>query len=391
MDVEEFSAEALADRLREIPAGSGDDGTMTLKERFRRTMNYQEVAVGPNFEFGYWEGTLKAWHEQGLPDHVKDEKTAYEYFGVENWAMVPVNPGPTPLIEGEDLEVTEDRWVYRDSMGWVAEINVKGDRSIPRFIEFPVKDRASWEPYKATLDPDDPRRYLELEKTLPKLRNSDVPVGIGGGSMVGIPRNLIGFERIAVMPYEDPDLFRDIVDTFGECAVAVLERVLPLIEVDFCMGWEDICFNQGPIINPDTYREVVGPWYRRIADLLVAHGCCVYTTDCDGDVLPLVDVFLDHGMNTLFPAEVNAGTDPCLARDRYGKHLRLWGGFDKMVLTKGPKAIDAELDRLRPYVEQGAFICGVDHRVQADVPLVHYLHYRGRKREVLGVGGDPKY
>jgi uroporphyrinogen-III decarboxylase len=157
------------------------------------------------------------------------------------------------------------------------------------------------------------------------------------------------------------------------------------------MGWEDICFNQGPIISPATYREVVGPWYRRIADLLVAHGCCVYATDCDGNVLPLVDVFLDNGMNTLFPAEVHAGTDPCVARDRHGKHLRLWGGFDKMVLTKGPEAIDAELERLRPYVEQGAFICGVDHRVQADVPLDHYKHYMERKREVLGVGGEPKY
>ncbi|MBN2308107.1 MAG: hypothetical protein JXR94_04005 [Candidatus Hydrogenedentes bacterium] len=397
MDVEEFEADALIAKLkaartgRNDTNGGGTQAALTLRERFRRAMFFQEVAVRPNFEFGYWETTLKRWRDQGLPEHVVDEASAYEYFGIENWVMVPVNLGPTAVCEHKVLEEDEEHQVYRDSMGCVAEINKKGDKSIPHFLDFPIKDRASWEPFKKALDPDDPSRYERIEEALPDLAAATMPVGVPGGSLAGTPRNLCGFERIAVLPYEDPDLFREIVDTFGHCIVTVLERVLPLIQVDFCMGWEDICFNGGPIIHPAVYSEVIGPWYRRIADLLVRHGCCVYTTDTDGNIMPLVDVFVDNGLNTMFPVEVHGGSDPCALREKYGRRVRLWGGFDKMALLKSRQAIDDELDRLLPYVEQGAFLPGVDHRVQADVPLDHYKHYLDRKRELFHVGGEPKY
>jgi len=370
---------------------SSSPDEMTLRERFRRTMFYQECPVKPNFEFGYWERTLAAWRDQGLPDHVVDEKTAYEYFGIENVAYIPANPMPLPIVEAAVLEEDENRQVYRDAYGCVAEINKKGDKSIPHFIDFPVKDRATWEPFKAALDPDSPQRWAGFEDAVSGFADSKLPVGVTAGSLLGVPRNLMGFERIATMPYEDEDLFREIVDTFGACIVAVLDRALAHVQVDFALGWEDICFNHGPIVAPDAFRAVAGPWYRRIADVLNAHGCCVYGTDCDGNITPVADIFLDNGLNTMFPVEVNGGSDPCDLRERYGKRIRLWGGVDKMVLLESREAIDRELERLRPYVEQGGFIPTVDHRVQADVPYANYLYYLDRKRELYHVGGEPAY
>ena len=364
---------------------------LTVKERFRRAMFYQEVDLLPNFEFGYWEETLKVWHRQGLSKDITNEGQAYAYFGIENWDMVNVNSGPFAIYEHKTLEETKEYVTYRDGYGCVARINKRGNKSIPHFIDFPIKDRATWEPFRAALDPNDPRRWEHFDASVKALKRSTNPVGIFGGSIVGTARNLIGFQGIAMMQYEDPDLLTDIINTFGECAVAVVERALPKIQVDFCMGWEDICFNQGPIISPDFFRRVVGPWYRRIADALVAHGCCVYTTDTDGNIMPIAEIFLDNGLNTMFPVEVHGGSDPCALRDTYGKRVRLWGGMDKMALRESKKAVDRELRRLLPYVEQGGFIPGVDHRVQADVPLENYLHYLDRKRQLFNVGGVPKY
>jgi uroporphyrinogen decarboxylase len=206
-----------------------------------------------------------------------------------------------------------------------------------------------------------------------------------------VPRNIIGFEQIAVLPYLDPELFKEIVDTFGACICGGLERVLPKIQIDFCMGWEDICFNQGPVVTPEVFRDVAGPWYRRIADLLVAHGCCVYTTDTDGNIMPIVETFLDNGLNTMFPVEVHGGSDPVKLRELYGKRIRLWGGFDKMAAIHSREAIDHELERMLPCVKEGGFIPGMDHRVPADVPLDLYKYYMDRKRELYRVGGEPQY
>jgi uroporphyrinogen decarboxylase len=365
--------------------------TLTLKERFRRTMFFQEVEAPPNFEFGYWDETLTAWHAQGLPKRIKDEASAYDYFGIESWDSVGVNAGPMELYKHETLEETDEYITYRDAFGCVARINKHGHKSIPHFLDFPIKDRASWQPFKAALDPNDKRRWKDLDAALDHVRNSTRPVGVWGGSMVGVARNLIGFQGIATMQCEDPELLTEIIDAFGACAVAGLERVLPRIQVDFCMGWEDICFNSGPVVSPEFFRATAGPWYRRIADLLVAHGCCVYTTDTDGNIMPIAEAFLDNGLNTMFPCEVHAGSDPCALREKYGKRVRIWGGVDKMVLRTSKKAIDKELRRLRPCVEQGGFLPGVDHRVPADIPLKNYLHYLDRKRDLFNVGGKPKY
>lgn len=363
----------------------------TLRERFRQTMAFEPVDVIPNYEFGYWARTLSVWHGQGLPESVFDEASAYDYFGIEPWPVLNVTSNPLPLYERVVLEETDEYETYRDELGWVARVNKRGDKSIPHYLEFPVKDRRTWEPYRAALDPDDFRRWEDFETSLNLLAETSAPIGVYGGSMIGVARNLIGFERIATLAYEDPDFLSDVVDTFGEATVAVLRRVLARARVDFCMGWEDICFNMGPIVPPDFFRRVVGPWYRRISDLLIEHGCHVYTTDTDGNILPIVDTFLDNGLNTMFPIEVHAGSDPCRLRDIYGQRIRLWGGFCKRKLAHSREAIDTELERIRPYVEQGGFIPGVDHRVPADVPLVLYKYYLDRKRAVLRVGGEPMY
>jgi uroporphyrinogen decarboxylase-like protein len=382
--------DASATVMESLPNTSGD--TPTLRDRFVRTMTYQPVAQCPNFEFGYWDQTLSRWREQGMPEEVVDEATAYDYFGIEHWEVVEVGSTPLPIhAEEKVIEETDERLVYRDRYGCIAEINKHGDRSIPHFLDYPVKDRKTWEPFVAALDPDSPERWEKFEESLEKVGKSTGPVGVTGGSMAGVARNLMGFERIATMQYEDPDFLREVIDTFGECAVAVVECVLARRRIDFCMGWEDICFNQGPIISPDFFREAVGPWYRRISDLLVAHGCCVYTTDTDGNILPLAGIFLDNGLNTAFPVEVHAGSDPCLLRERYGRRIKLWGGVNKRKVAESRAAIDAELERLRPHFEEGGFIPGFDHRVPADVPLDLYKHYLDRKRAVFNVGGEPRY
>ncbi len=39
-----------------------------------------------------------------------------------------------------------------------------------------------------------------------------------------------------------------------------------------------------------------------------------------------------------------------------GMELRIRGGVDKRALTLGRDAIDAELERLKPFMDQGGFI-----------------------------------
>ncbi|RMD75107.1 MAG: hypothetical protein D6820_15345 [Lentisphaerae bacterium] len=392
MDAEEIleSVERGEDANNLTQVETQTDGP-TLRERWRRTMYFQRVDRIPNFEFGYWEETLKEWHKQGLPEEIDNEARAYAYFGIENWRTAPINVmGLKPAFDYEVIEEDDEYITYRDGNGCVAKINKKGHKSIPHYLDFKLKDRAAWEEYKERLRPGKERIPENWPELAERYRHRDYPLAVSRGSLIGIVRNWMGFERIAMMVYDDPELLEEIVETLCTMICETLSLVLRDVEFDFASGWEDICFNSGPIVGVNFMRQVVAPRYKRISDLLAKHGCHISWTDCDGNILPIVDAFLEGGINCMFPVEVHAGSDPVELRRRW-PDIRLQGGFCKMVLSKGKADIRQELERLKPLVEEGGFIPGVDHRVQADVPLENYKYYLKLKRDILGAGGTPQY
>jgi uroporphyrinogen decarboxylase len=133
------------------------------------------------------------------------------------------------------------------------------------------------------------------------------------------------------------------------------------------------------------------PQYRRLVDLLHSYGVDVVFLDCDGYIEQLMPLWLDAGVNCMFPIEIGTwGADPVRYREEYGKDLLMIGGFDKRILAADKAEIEAEVRRLAPLVDQGGYIGLCDHRVPPDVPLEHYLHYVKCVREIWGHGVNLK-
>jgi len=68
----------------------------------------------------------------------------------------------------------------------------------------------------------------------------------------------------------------------------------------------------------------------------------------------------------------------------------MMGGFDKRILACSKRAIEEEVYRLAPLVEEGGFIGFCDHRVPPDVPLENYVFYLETVRQVWGKGVNLK-
>lgn len=402
MDAEEIDALARQEinlaALESAPASvagvalaDGRPAGPTLRDRYRRTMFFQNVDRIPNFEFGYWKETLGAWHEQGLPREITNQQEAYAYFGIEDWQSVWVNAmGLIPEFEYEVIEEDGAYRTYRDAEGAVARINLVGDQSIPEYHGFAIETRADWEAFKERLQPGPERIPANWAEAVPAYNRRDYPLAVNMGSLIGKPRNWIGFENICYMVYDEPELLEEIVETLCQLICDTLGRVLPDVEFDFASGWEDICFNSGPIVGYDFMRDIVMPRYQRITKLLRKHGCHIAWTDCDGDIKPIADIFWEGGLNCCFPVEVHGGSDPVAIRERFPE-MRFQGGICKLKMAKSKQALREEMERLLPVVRQGGFIPGVDHRVPTDVPLENYKYYLKLKRDLYGVGGEPQY
>ena len=381
-------------------------GRLTHRERFRRVMHFQTVDYIPHIEFGYWDTLMDTWFKEGhLPESFRDNdgkiyhlrdaegnishKIVEIYFGCSQISLHVPKIGDGPWTKSKVVEEKGNKRILLNSADVLYEEITEGDRSIPHFLEFPIKDRKSWESFRdKLLKVDDAWREIppqEFNKMAREYRESDLPLALYFGSFVGWLRDWMGFEKFAFLTVDDPGLLEDMVAHLVKISLPRLSEFLKHIEYDLGWGWEDICFNSGPIINPRTFRSVVFPYMKSVIQLLRQHGIDIIWTDCDGNVTALVPIWLEAGINCLFPAEVKAGNDIFQLRKEYGKNLLIRGGFDKLVLLESKEAILKELNRLEPLLEEGGFIPHLDHLCPGGVHFKMYQYYIWEKCHMLGM------
>lgn len=371
---------------------------MTNRERFRAIMHYEAVDRGLLVDFNFWDETLPEWHKQGLPGGV-NRRNAHRYFGLDaslgggdqGWET-GVN---VDLEPGFETKVIEDRGDHEVVQQWdgVRVLRKKYMGSIPQHEGHLLEDRASWEKhYKWRLDATTASRYAGWEEKVKAWTDPkrDVPLIVGAGSLFGRTRDAMGLEAVSLAVYDDPAWFEEMAEVRTECILGALRRILGAgVRPDAASMWEDMAYNGGPLLSPGHFREFLVPRYRRIVELLRGHGCDIVYVDCDGKIDELLPLWLDAGVNCMFPIEIGTwGADPVKYRKQYGKTLRMMGGFDKHVLQGDKRAIEAEVRRLAPLVEEGGFVPMPDHRVPPDVPLENYVFYCEQARAVWGRGVD---
>lgn len=362
---------------------------MTDRQRFLATMRYEPRDRAPICDFGFWDEVPEIWHGQGLPAEVTLD-TISDYFGMDTWEdSSGLNNGLLPAFEHKVIEDRGDFEVVQEQTG-VRVLRQKWLGSIPQHLGHLLTDRDSWEKhYKPRLDPDAPGRLpAGFADTVRRWSRPDYPRvrTVPGGSLYGWLRDWMGMENVSMLVYDDPGLFEEMVETLAEVTIGTLQRAFDAgLKADACSMWEDMCYKSGPLLSPTHFRRYLVPRYRRITDLLRRNGVEVIYLDCDGCIDELMPLWLEAGINTMFPLEIGTwGADPVRYRREFGKDVLMLGGFDKHILARSKQDITAEVERLAPTVEEGGYIPFCDHRVPADVPYENYLHYLREARRVWG-------
>lgn len=361
---------------------------MTERERYLATMFYRNRDRCPICDFKFWGETLPIWKEQGLPAEV-EWNNSDDYFGMDNWSWgFPANVGLQPNFGWTEIEDRGDQQVIRDHEG-VVLLRKKTMGSIPLYLSHTLVDRDSWKKeFLPKLNPDDVR--IDAEQVQKWLKESEGRVrSLFAGSLYGWIRNWMGVEALSYLVYDDPAFFEEMVNHLTDLTLTVMDKVFAIVgnQIDTLAMWEDMCYNAGPLLSPTHFRRYMVPNYCRITEKARRHGVELVYLDSDGKIDELLPYWLESGVNTLFPIEVGTWkSDPIAFRRQYGKDLRMLGGFDKHLLALGPQAIEAEIRRLIPLVEEGGYIPFADHRVPPDVPLKNYVFYLRKARQYWGYG-----
>ena len=189
-------------------------------------------------------------------------------------------------------------------------------------------------------------------------------------------RELMGEEHACLAYYEQPELMQDILDTLRETSVRVLERVTQRLAIDQLFVHEDMAGKSGPLIGPNQVRQFLGPYYRACWEVVSSCGTRLFNQDSDGNMNPVIDAFLECGINVMHPCEPAAGMDMVATRQKYGTRLAILGGIDKHVLRRSKEEIRRELEyKMQPLMRQGGTVFGLDHRIPNGTPLESYRYY----------------
>lgn len=360
-------------------------GEITERERFHACMAYQPVDHTPFWGWGAWPETIERWKREGYdPEKNNPEHIACPRLWIGHWFF------PHPKFEHKIVGEDETHVVYINHEGiLMKEMKNNPASSMPQFLKFPVSNRQEFRQFwEERMQPDLTQRIgPDWKEQLRQLRAQPGPfiiISDRWGGFFGPHRNLTGVEDLCLLFYDDPAFVEEMMDRTAEFIVAMLEQILSVIEIDaFCM-WEDMAYNHAPLISPEMARRHMLPRYRKVVEFARGKGVEWVGLDSDGQIDSLIPVWMDAGLNALYPFEYQAGMDVVAVRKKYGRDLRIWGGLDKRAVARGHKAIEDDLARVAPLIAEGGYIPHLDHSCPPDIPFENYCFYLDRLAEACG-------
>ena len=351
---------------------------MDARERYRETILFGRPDKIP-FEaegFGPTGDTLHAWHRQGLPPEVGHEDWRgylLDLLGIKSEADRPqielgVSTGMFPLFEAKIIGRSDGRLRIRDVGGFTIEVSDKynlanvrssswDERALVtrRFISFPVERRDGWEALKWRFDPDAEGRFPpDFSARCAELRERNFPLSIKFHGPFWQLRDWLGLERLCIWLVEKPGLV------------------------------EEMAYKHRSLISPQMARRFLKPAYDRWVREIKAAGCPIVDVDSDGYLGELIPMWLESGVNCCHPMEVAAGNDLPLLRRLFGARVAYRWGIDKRAVARGGRAMEEEVIRVAPLIEEGGYIPGIDHTVPPDVPWPAFVDYARLVAKVTG-------
>jgi len=375
---------------------------MNNRQRLNAILHYEPYDRLPVVYFGFLTQLIKKWISEGhltpqegenVSDGSANEKLIGTKLGFDfNYYVTYMDRSGFsslfPAFEPQRIRDNPDgSYDYLNEDGAIV-VQKEMAGSIPAEKGHTLTDRDSWEKqYLPRLQYTEDRfNAAALGKLAEESAKREEPLGLYCKSLFGQIRNWLGIVGVSYLYADDEELYDEIISTVGELVFRVTKRALESGAIfDFAHFWEDICFKNGPLVTPSVFAEKVGPYYRRITELVKGYGIDIVSLDCDGCIDALIPIWLENGVNTMFPIEVgtwHASIAPW--REKYGHVLRGVGGMNKHVLSFDKAAVDAEIERMKPLVALGGFLPCPDHRLPPDTKWELVQYYCERMRHIFG-------
>lgn len=237
--------------------------------------------------------------------------------------------------------------------------------------------------YQGWPDMSDPTRVSHVRQTAKRLAEENE------FAIMATPWLLFPFERAHAM--QGLETFLLNMAMHPDFARALLERIAAHCKqlmgvfleelgdnVDIIKIGDDLGTEKSLLISPRMYRDILKPIHADFISFIKARTKAKVFFHTDGDVAPLIEDFIEIGVDILNPIQTSAGSmsDLPALKKRYGSNIVFCGGIDtRRILPFGSvEEVREEVRRvIRILGPGGGYMVAAVHTVMDDVPPENVL------------------
>ena len=292
---------------------------MNSLERVTAALERRQPDRVPLFECVIDEGVMDAM----LP--------GCDYFQFNDWIGLDNASQNRSSWSRENVEfIDEERGLFRDKWG---VIRAFGPESTPAPIEGPIKTPDDLKTYQPP-DPTADDVLGHLPEVVERYKGTKAITAICRDSFFN-PAFLRGMSRYLMDMIENPRLVHELVEVALSYDIPAMQRMVAA-GVDVVVFGDDYADKNSTLMSPAHFREFVLPGLKRCVD--AAHEAGAYVVKhTDGNIMAVIDMIVDTGIDALNPLEPPAGMDIGLIKQRYGDRIALVGNIDcGYLLSQAP-------------------------------------------------------
>lgn len=353
---------------------------MDSRTRVRYAIERKPIDRVPRYD-SFWEDTLSAWREQGMPDTPPDD-----YF---DWDMRMMYVDASMRAEQKVIEQNDEFITFQDRAGYTVR-KMQGKSRALEWIDHVTKDRAAWDELRDRFrfDPDDTARidtasyfnHMDAYPTWPeaKRRFDDLRatgkyvVFVVYGPWEGTWRHR-GYTELLMDLAMEPEWVFEMAEAQTNLVLATLKHGIETgMAPDALWLTDDLACTRGMLFSPEMWRDVFKPLYRRLGAFLSGNGISFWL-HCCGNCEPVIGDLIECGLNVLQPLQARAGLDVRDLKAKYGNDLTFWGNIDVTKLSGPADACEAEIrDKIEAGKTGGGYMYHSDHSIPPEVTFDRY-------------------
>ncbi|MHB1036254.1 MAG: uroporphyrinogen decarboxylase family protein [Pirellulales bacterium] len=264
----------------------------------------------------------------------------------------------------ENVEyVDKEKGLFRDQWG---VIRAFGPESTPYPVEGPIKTPEDLKTYQPP-DPEAPGALGHLPEVIARFKGKKAITAICRDAFFN-PSYLRGEMNFLMDMIDHPKLVHELIDIALSYDMRVTERMIQA-GVEVVVLGDDYADKNSPFMSPRHFKEFILPGLKRAVDN--AHRAGAYVIKhSDGNLMPILDMIVETGIDGLNPLEPVAGMDIGLLKHKYGDRIALVGNIDcGYLLSMAPVEEVRRVTRetIRTAAPGGGFILSSSNSIHSSV------------------------